>query len=301
VPNGSTRNGIEWGARTPVESREQRQAGVVNDVTVPILLAVAISIATALVWVAWLLVVRSLRGHVFWLFALLASLGLFFAPQLRRRLGELFGRRYSHIELDRMCIGTLKLGLLLTYAGGLFSLALWKVTRGLTIAQLALTSLPVGLTIGLLWLTISTGQETFFRSPFMEQALASLLNQEETPWHRQSQNQPQPVTPPPQRVQIEWVERENGRTMMRNYDDWPLDAEKTLWLARHIADGGSLSIPQCSGRGKPLSRNDVEEVRDWTIGKGFVEWVDADHPAQGVRIRSKGKALFAGLAMDGED
>lgn len=293
------RDGIEWGARTPVESREKREAGIVNDVTVPILLALSVSIASAVVWDAWLLLIRLLEDHIFWLYGLIATIALFWTPAVRRLIGRLRGRRYTHIEYDRLCYGSLKVGILLTFTGGWFTLALWRVTRELTLWQILVTGPVIGVTAGLVWLAVSTAQESFFRSPFVEQSLASLLNQEETPWHRQEQNQPKPLELEPRQVRIEWTERVNGRTMMRNYKDWPIDADKTAWLARHVTRGGALSIPQCSGRDKPLSRNDVEAVREWLIGRGFAEWVDADHPAQGVRIRAKGKALFEGLAGDG--
>jgi len=300
MPNGNGRfAGGEWGSRTPVESREKREAGIVNDVTVPILLAVAISAGTTLVWLTWMMVVRMLGDATFWLFSLLASSALFFAPQLRRRVGEVLGRRYTHVELDGLVVGTVAAGLLLTVLGAYLSVALWKVTRGLTWWQILVTAPAIGLPVGLLWLLVSTFQESFFRSPFVEQAVALLIHQEETPWYRQAQNRPEPLKPLPRQVQIEWTEHENGRTLMRNYDDWPLDDEKSRWLANHIIRGGALSIPQCSGRDRPLSRNDVEAVREWAIKRGFAEWIDADHPAQGVRIAAKGKALFEALTREG--
>ncbi|MFW6116669.1 MAG: hypothetical protein ACOC6F_02985, partial [bacterium] len=191
---------------------------------------------------------------------------------------------------------TVAAGILLTVLGAYLSVALWNVTRGLTWWQILVTAPAVGLPVGLLWLLVSTFQESFFRSPFVEQAVALLIHQEETPWYRQAQNRPEPPKPLPRQVQIEWTEHENGRTVMRNYDDWPLGDEKSRWLARHITRGGSLSIPQCSGRDKPLSRNEVEAVREWAIENGFARWIDEDHPAQGIMIPAKGQALFEALA-----
>ena len=296
---GNDNLGIERGTKTPVESHETRRAGVTNDVQVPILLAIAVAFGVAGAWDLCLLLVRAIAAHIYWLWAALATGLLFFAPIIRRLVSRVRGQPLSHRQYDAVTNATLVCGFLLTLTGAAFSYSLWRVTRDLKVWQLLITGPVVGWLAGLLWLVVSTSQEAMFRSPFIEQALASLVNQQETPWYRQQQNQPKPVPLPPRDVRIEWTEHSNGRTMMRNYDDWPLNADQTEWLARHIVNGGSLSVPQCSGRGKPLSRDDVEKVREWGFGKGFWEWVDENVHDQGVRVRAKGNALFAGLAGDG--
>jgi hypothetical protein len=294
MPNGNGRYpGGEWGSRTPVESREKREAGVVNDVTVPILLSVSISAGTALVWLAWMIVVRILGDATFWLFSLLASSGLFFAPQLRRRVGEILGRRYSHADLDGLVVGTVGAGLFLTVLGAYLSVALWKVTRGLTWWQLLITAPAVGLPVGLLWLLVSTFQESFFRSPFLEQAMALLIHQEETPWYRQAKNRPEPPEPP--RIKVEIADNGNGGGSRRlRYVNLDITEAQMKALARIcLLDGNSFSEDNVAGSGKPFGgRDDYQEARQQMIDGHFLQERVPGSPRQGWEWTRAGKALL---------
>ena len=287
----SERFGGEWGSRTPVESRETRDAGTQNDVVVPVLLALALSGGVAVVWCAWMVVVRSLGVATYWLFAVLADVGLFLSPQLGRWI---WGRRYTH----RHNVWVMGVGAVLSVLGAHFSVALWEFSRGIPLWKVLLPAPAVGVSVGLVLLFVSTFQESFFRSPFMEQALALLLHQEETPWYRQPENRPEPPEPP--RIKVEISNGVNGAGRHLKYVNLDLTEQQVRDLARIcLVDGDSFSESNVAGSGKPFgSRDDYRAARGQLVEGHFLKERVPGSPRQGWEWTRAGRELLGVFAED---
>lgn len=279
------RGGGEYGRRTDVESRERRDAGIVNDVVVPVLLALAITVGVGLLWVSFLLMLRAIADHVYWLVVVVGSGVMWLAPLLTRW-------RYR----DEVTVVTVFAGGLLTVAFGWLATALWRLTRDLSWRELLTTVPVVSLPVGVAWLFIATFWESFFRSPFLEKAIGNIIGGEEGPWWKVWAEAAEAEVAEPETVTIRWSDvDENGNVTHWQRLDFPVDQDKAKWLAGHILGGGNLSIPQCSGSGKPLSKGDVQDIQDWMILRGFGNWKDPQEHSRGFEVGKKGEALMKGL------
>jgi len=283
----SSRRGVfggEFGSRTPVESRERRDAGVINDVIVPILLALAISTGVALVWLAFMLAIRAVEDYVFWLVATVAIPAMMLAPILTR---------WRH--RSEMIVGDLGAGIILTLLTGWLAVAVYKLTRDLSVGEILSIAPVIGLPVGLVWLILSTFQESFFRSPFVEQAIGLLISGEKAPWYAgMFDREPPEVEPDVVRVEIADTSADGGGARLRNLR-LPLSSDKARWLGQHITNGGAFSLPQCVDDG-PLSRSEVESVRRWLLENSLGRWIDEDEHAKGFEIKRPGKLVFRELA-----
>jgi hypothetical protein len=274
--------GGEFGVRTPVESREQREAGITNDVVVPVLLGLAAGVAAMLVWLSLLLAVRSLGREIATVAALLWSTALLCWTLLRGWRGA------------EWTAGTLMTGILVGAVGAVAAWAMFRLSLVVPIrAALGVTPL-IGALVAMIWIWLSTLQESALRSPFVEQALANIIGGEGGPWwqDRIDQEEPEPVEPPA-RIEVSVP----GEARMW-YSDAPLSLAALGQVARIVLAGGSLSEPHLVGGDRPLSRAEFERLRDWGMedGRSLWRWRDEDAHRQGIEVTPAGVAFLEAIA-----
>lgn len=82
------------------------------------------------------------------------------------------------------------------------------------------------------------------------------------------------------------------------YGHLPIDVEALRVVARGVLDGQSFAVSTWTGRGKPLSRAQFEELRGWLFKQGYARWENPDNHAQGVAFTAKGLALWRALVEE---
>ena len=67
---------------------------------------------------------------------------------------------------------------------------------------------------------------------------------------------------------------------------------------RLINSGTPFSQSAMTGKGRPLSRNEFNELRDLLVARGAAQWRDEDNPTRGVDLTPYGKAVMRKLITD---
>lgn len=94
-------------------------------------------------------------------------------------------------------------------------------------------------------------------------------------------------------VRVELVRDEGRRVQIA---DIPTDPARLADFARGILDGQPISERQWSGAGALFSQNEFRAVRDAFMARGWLRWVDARYPQQGIELSPAGRAALRGLA-----
>lgn len=92
------------------------------------------------------------------------------------------------------------------------------------------------------------------------------------------------------------LEVNEGRTM--RFAHFPITEDKLLAVGRLLNGGSSFSMSALSGSDKPLSRSEFVTLRDWLEANDYLEWINPDTRAQGIRLTARGKALVRALAEE---
>ena len=92
------------------------------------------------------------------------------------------------------------------------------------------------------------------------------------------------------------VEEDGGRTL--RYGELPIEERALRRVARGVQDGQSFAVSVWSGRGKPLTRSEFEQLRGWMLRHDYLRWKDPRYRQLGMEFTRKGEALLRALAEE---
>jgi len=98
---------------------------------------------------------------------------------------------------------------------------------------------------------------------------------------------PEPEIIEPIRVELS---SNNGHTMQ--FFDLPATRDQLEPLASGLVEGVGFTESQWVGGGAPFSRREFVRLRDEMIRRGLAQWNSNHDTARGVRVTSKGMAVF---------
>ncbi len=92
------------------------------------------------------------------------------------------------------------------------------------------------------------------------------------------------------------LEVEAGKTLMGLRRELRPDADVVIWNGAPVSEDQPLSEGEWIGRGRPFSKAEFVNLRQYLITSGLACWRDQRYPTQGIELTAYGRNVMRQLA-----